>query len=138
MEEDDKELIEQIRKRTEEREKNKDERGEFEWCEGTVYGNKVVKSQVITRDDPRHLKFVDPFYQLPTGSGHSHDHPSKSKSLIKSGYNSNNIFELHHTPRYNSHVNSKPSTQQNQKMFHEGVQSENDSETVKLSRGRDW
>ena len=138
MEEDDKEQI---------MEKNKDRRGEFEWCEGNVYGNKVLKTKEITPCDPRHSKFVDPFYQSPTGSGHPHHHlsidfnaksKSLTKSLNKSGYNSNNIFELHHTPRYNSHVNSKPSTQQNQKMFHEGVQSENDSETVKLSRGRDW
>ena len=60
MSEDDKkkiaeeEKIEEIKRRCEEREKNRDVREEFEWCEGIIYGNKKIKEQTISLDDPRH------------------------------------------------------------------------------------
>ena len=109
--------------------------GKFEWCEREVYGRK--NSTGISHRNSEHS--VNPF--ISTGSGHPLHHlsidsqakpKSLNSSLNNSGYNSNNIFQLH-TPRYNSHINTKLRNHQNQTMFHRDVQRVKGPEKVKLS-----
>ena len=143
MSEDDKKKIEEIKKRCEEREKNKDVREEFEWCEGIIYGNKKIKEQTISLDDPRHSQFRDPFYRYEDKNKKKiddawalHFAPKKmgeARYHINFAQNCPKSLELQDDDRDNSKVLSPQETLRIQKIARGEFWHENGAEQMGLS-----